>query len=125
MKNKKSSTKYKQFNSIYKCQENDAIIELGIHEDEILVKIDGERNSTIIGLKDLFKALEYFNVIATAPYEVDLELDSEGDVWFNIYDTTVHTEKEENIIEVRKLEPNKVHNVLLVTNDCYKHEDCQ
>jgi len=48
---------------IYKCKENDAIIELGKDKDELLIYIDGETSKTVIGLKDLNEALILFGVV--------------------------------------------------------------
>lgn len=48
----------------YKCKENDAVIEINRSKDELLIRIDGEPSSTIIGLKDLFFALKEFGFIA-------------------------------------------------------------
>lgn len=47
---------------IYKCKENDAVLELGRDKDEILVCAEGETVKTVVGLKDLIQALTLFGV---------------------------------------------------------------
>ncbi len=49
----------------YECKENDAVIELGKDKEELLISIDGETVKTIVGLKDLKKALILFGVMGS------------------------------------------------------------
>lgn len=46
----------------YKCKENDGVIELGPKGDEIYISIDGDTAMIVIGVNDLFKALNEFGI---------------------------------------------------------------
>lgn len=59
--NKVKRTNKKENSKIYKCKDNDAIIELA-YPDELYIRIDGETSSIVIGLEELFNALQKFKV---------------------------------------------------------------
>lgn len=60
----------------YECKENDAIIELGRDKGELLISINGEKVKTVIGLKDLNKALILFGVsCSSTPKEAIMHYD--------------------------------------------------
>ena len=58
----------------YECKENDAIIEMGKNNSEILISINGETAKTVIGLNDLNKALILFGVSIMLPIKAKHKL---------------------------------------------------